>query len=135
MAWRERLSCCALACLAVWASACGGGPCANAEDLDVPLSDFPCASTEDGVWQSHPFPPIEDEACLWFEFNGCSTYRFENPLGRAPTTVIGYTSFDPDGDFATVGSGNSFIVEAATLSEITIRNAQSQLFYLRLVLE
>jgi hypothetical protein len=88
-----------------------------------------------GVWESHPLPPIADEQCYWLEFRACSTYRFENPLSEAPKSVIGYTSFEQDGRFSTVGSGNSFVIEAATDSEVVIRNAQNQLFWLRLVLE
>lgn len=115
---------------------CGGGPCDGSEDRTVLLSDLPCSTTgPGGVWESHPLPPIVDEQCYWLEFRACSTYRFENPLGQAPTTVIGYTSFDQDGSFSTVGSGNSFVVEEATDSQVVIRNAQNQLFWLRLVLE
>jgi uncharacterized protein (DUF2126 family) len=88
-----------------------------------------------GQWESHPFPPIMDEQCYWLEFRACSIYRFENPLGQAPTTVIGYTSFEQDGRFSTTGSGNSFVIDGVTDSEVVIRNAQNQLFWLRLVLE
>lgn len=136
MGRREWVWVCGALWIAACASACGDRPCANAEDRDVLQSELPCASLgDDGVWESHPWPPIDDEACLWLEFNGCSIYRFENPLGRAPTQVIGYTSFEPDGTFSTVGSGNSFVLQEATASEVTIRNAQAQDFYLRLVLE
>ncbi len=115
---------------------CGGDPCSDAEDRTVLLSELPCSSLDaGGVWESHPWPPIADEQCYWFEFRACSIYRFENPLPEAPTTVIGYTSFDSDGSFSTLGSGNSFVVEEATDSEVVIRNAQNQLFWLRLVLE
>ena len=115
---------------------CGGGPCDGSEDRTVSLSEFPCSAADaDGLWESHPWPPIADEQCYWFEFKACSTYTFENPLAEAPTTVIGYTSFDPDGTFSTVGSGNSFVVDEVTESEIVLRNAQNQAFWLRLVLE
>ena len=115
---------------------CGGGPCGDAEDRTVLLSDLPCSMTSSGgVWESHPLPPIADEQCFWLEFRGCSVYRFENPLGEVPTAVIGYTSFEQDGKFSTVGSGNSFVVQEATDSEVTIRNAQNQFFYLRVVLQ
>lgn len=124
------------ALLLLTVGACGDGPCADAEDRAVPLTELPCAATRDsGVWESHPLPPIDDEMCYWFEFRGCSRYRFENPLDDAPSVVVGYTSFDRDGGFSTVGSGNSFVVEEVSDSEVTIRNAQRQLFYLRLVLE
>jgi hypothetical protein len=115
---------------------CGGGPCGDSEDRAVPLSELPCsAMTADGQWESHPLPPITDEQCYWLEFKPCSTYRFENPLGVVPTTVIGYTAFEQDGKFSTVGSGNSFVVQEATATEVVIRNAQNQFFYLRLVLQ
>ena len=115
---------------------CGGGPCGDSEDRAVPLSELPCSSTSaDGTWESHPLPPITDEQCYWFEFKPCSRYRFENPLGEVPRTIIGYTAFEQDGSFSTVGSGNSFVLQEATASEVTIRNAQNQFFYLRLVLQ
>jgi len=125
----------ALTVLALAGSACGD-PCGQAEDRLVPMSEMPCSTTNtNGVWESHPFPPIEDAQCYWLEFRGCSRYEIEHPLGRVPTSVDGYTSFDKDGRFSTPGSGNSFVVEAAGDSTVTIRNAQNQLFYLRLVLE
>lgn len=115
---------------------CGGGPCGNSEDRTVVEADLPCSTmSSEGLWESHPLPPIEDEQCFWLEFRGCSTYRFENPLGEVPTTVIGYTSFEREGTFSTVGSGNSFVLQEATDAEVTIRNSQNQLFYLRLVLQ
>ena len=89
----------------------------------------------EGVWESHPFPPIPDEQCYWLEFRGCSKYEIEHPLGREPSLVVGYTSFEQDGRFSTIGSGNSFVVEETSDSTVTISNAQNQLFYLRLVLE
>lgn len=115
---------------------CGGDPCGGAEDRTVPLSELPCSMMNaDGVWESHPFPPITDEQCYWLEFRACSIYRFENPLPEAPKQVDGYLSFDRDGSFSTPGSGNSFVIEESTDSEVVIRNAQNQLFWLRLVLE
>jgi hypothetical protein len=121
--------------LAVVGSACGD-PCGDAEDRQVPLDELPCSTTNaDGVWESHPFPPIADEQCYWLEFRGCSRYEIEHRLGRVPALVVGYTSFDADGSFSTVGSGNSFVVEAADTSTVTVRNAQNQFFYLRLALE
>ena len=75
------------------------------------------------------------EECEWLEFRGCSRYAFENPLGAVPASVVGYLSFDPDGRFSTVGSGNSFIVDEVSDDEVVIRNSQNQLFYLRLVLQ
>lgn len=124
-----------LAVLGVLLTACGN-PCGDPEDRLVTLDELPCNMTNaDGVWESHPWPPIDDEQCYWLEFRGCSEYQIEHPLGRIPTLVVGYTSFDQDGGFATVGSGNSFVIEEASESTVTIRNDQNQLFYLKLVLE
>jgi len=124
----------ALALLGLIGSACGD-PCGAAEDRLVPLTELPCSMTTEGVWQSHPFPPISDAQCYWLEFRGCSKYQVEHPLGRAPFQVLGYTSFDQNGSFSTPASGNSFVVEEVTDSSVTIRNAQNQLFYLRLTLD
>ncbi len=121
--------------LAVLATACGD-PCGASEDRLVPISELPCnMTTSDGAWESHPWPPINDEQCYWLEFRGCSQYEFEHPLGRTPSLIVGYTSFEQDGRFATLGSGNSFVIEDANESTITVRNTQNQLFYLRLVLD
>lgn len=124
----------ALALLGLVGSACGD-PCGAAEDRLVPLAELPCRMTTEGVWESHPFPPISDAQCYWLEFRGCSKYQVEHTLGRAPLQVLGYTSFDRDGRFSTPASGNSFVVEAVSESSVTIRNAQNQLFYLRLTLD
>jgi hypothetical protein len=75
------------------------------------------------------------ERCYWLEFRGCSKYEIQHPLGRVPTLIVGYTSFEEDGSFSTPGSGNSFVVEEAGATTVTVRNAQNQFFYLRLVLE
>jgi hypothetical protein len=124
-----------LALLALSGTACGD-PCGAAEDRLVPMSELPCSMTNaEGLWESHPFPPIADEQCYWLEFRGCSKYEIEHPLGREPSLVVGYTSFEQDGRFSTIGSGNSFVVEETSDSTVTISNAQNQLFYLRLVLE
>ena len=113
-----------------------GDPCGAAEDRLVPASEMPCGMTSsEGVWESHPLPPIADEPCYWLEFRGCSRYEIEHPLGRVPSVVLGYTSFDSNGSFSTPGSGNSFVVEEASDSTVIVRNAQNQMFYLRLVLD
>ena len=125
----------ALTILGLVATACGD-ECGAAEDRLVPMSELPCSMTNvEGVWESHPLPPIASEQCYWLEFRGCSKYELEHSLGRVPSLVVGYTSFEQDGRFSTVGSGNSFVVEEASASTVTLRNAQNQLFYLRLVLE
>ena len=98
----------ALTILGLVATACGD-ECGDAEDRLVPMSELPCSMTSaEGVWESHPLPPIASEECFWVEFRGCSRYEFEHPLGRIPTQVLGYTSFEQDGRFSTLGSGNSF---------------------------
>ena len=125
----------ALTILGLVATACGD-ECGAAEDRLVQMSELPCSMTNvEGVWESHPLPPIASEQCYWLEFRGCSRYELEHSLGRVPSLVVGYTSFEQDGRFSTVGSGNSFVVEEASASTVTLRNAQNQLFYLRLVLE
>jgi len=115
-------------------AACGD-PCGDAEDRQVPLTELPCSMTNAGIWESHPFPPIADEQCHWLEFRGCSKYEVQHSLGQVPTLIVGYTSFDADGSFSTVASGNSFVVEEANDATVIIRNSQNQLFYLRLALE
>jgi hypothetical protein len=52
-----------------------------------------------------------------------------------PMSELAFSSTNADGEFSTVASGNSFVVQSASDSTITVRNAQNELFYLRLVLE
>ncbi len=75
------------------------------------------------------------EECEWLNFQGCSEYRFENPLGRRPQQIDPYIAFEPDGVFSTLASGNVFVIDSVTESEIVIRNAQNADFYLRLAVE
>lgn len=134
--WMVRLAGLSAGLLVVAAGIGCGDPCGDSEDRVVPASELPCSMVDgDGVWESHPWPPIADAQCYWFEFRACSRYEIEHPLGTVPTIVLGYTSFDPDGTFSTVGSGNSFVVDEATDATVTLRNAQNQVFFLRLVLQ
>lgn len=131
-----RSACWAAAALLLAASTGCGDPCDSSENRTVAASEMPCSmSSTEGVWESHPFPPIADEACYWLEFRQCSRYEIEHPLGRVPSIVLGYTSFERDGSFSTIGSGNSFVIDQVSDSTVTVRNAQNQLFYLKLVLD
>jgi len=113
-----------------------GDPCGDPEDRVVPASELPCSMVDaDGVWQSHPLPPITEEQCYWLEFRGCSRYEIAHPLSTAPSFVVGYISFDPDGSYATLGSGDSFVIEDVNDATVTIRNTQNQRFFLRLLLQ
>mgnify|MGYP001811975883 FL=1 len=124
-----------LALLALAGSACGD-PCGDPEDRVVTLAELPCNRTSaEGVWESHPFPPLPGPECTWLEFRGCSKYEIQHPLGRAPSVVLGYTSFASDGSFSTVGSGNSFVVQEVSETAVTVRNAQNPFFYLRIALD
>jgi hypothetical protein len=125
-----------VALLVVLLGAGCGDPCGDPEDRLVPLSELPCnATTAEGAWESHPLPPIDDSQCHWLQFRGCSEYEIAHPLGRTPSLVLGYISFDADGSFSTVGSGNSFVIEEANEQTIKLRNTQNQVFFLRLLLE
>lgn len=99
------------------------------------LNDLPCHSTSEvGVWQSAPAPPLAVDECAWLFFAGNTTYVFEHELGRVPTIVIGYIAFEADGLGATVASGNSLVEAGREETSITIKNTQNQDFFLQLVL-
>ncbi len=133
---RRSASACALASLLailalVWGCGMPGG-----ETIEVSLDELPCESEPTpGLWESHPPPPLTDDACRWFPFNANNTYIFEHPLGRVPTLVVGYIAFGSDGEGATIGSGNVFLVNAQDASTVTVKNDQNQDFSLRLVLQ
>ena len=130
----SRLAWC-LAPLVMIGSACAD-PCDAPVNRRVPSSELPCSMTNaEGVWESHPFPPIVNDQCSWLDFPGCATLEIEHPLGRVPALAVGYTSFVPDGESSTPGSGNSFIIQELSDETIVVRNVQSQFFYLRLVLQ
>ena len=88
-----------------------------------------------GIWESHPFPPITNEDCYWLEFRGQTTYQIGHPLGTVPSQVVGYIAFGPEGTSSTLASGNSLIIQEASDSAVIVKNAQNQLFYLRLALQ
>lgn len=112
------------------ATACGDA--STREAVDVPLSELPCQSLEEGIWESVPFPP---SPCEWFDYQAQTTYRFEHPLGRVPRIIDGYIGFSADGTGATRASGDPFLIQDATDTTITITSAQNQDFFLRLVLQ
>ena len=61
--------------------------------------------------------------------------RSNTRSAEVPSLVVGYTSFEQDGRFSTPALATAFVVQEASDSTVTVRNAQNQLFYLRLVLE
>ncbi len=129
MKWRSGFA----VALVVLAAGCGSS---GGETIEVSLADLPCQmQNAAGIWESAPLPPITDEQCLWFLFRANNTYIFEHPLGRVPLEIIAYIAFDSDGTGSTIASGNAFLLNAVDASTITIKNAQNQDFWLRLVLE
>ena len=119
--------------LVVLATGCGSS---GGETIEVSLADLPChMQNAEGTWESAPLPPITDEQCLWFLVRANNTYIFEHPLDGVPLQVIAYIAFNADGTGSTIASGNAFLLNAVDASTITIKNAQNQDFWLRLVLE
>lgn len=105
------------------------------EPVLVPLADLPCQSVNEvGIWQSAPPPESAVGDCQWLYYAPHTTYVFDHPLGRVPSSVQPYVSFEPDGTASTLASGNEFLHLASTETTVTIRNGQNQLFWLRLVL-
>ncbi len=113
-----------------------GYGCDSPRDLaePVPSVALPCASMVGDSWESVGWPPAPS-TCDWFDYRRSTTFEFSHPLGAAPTIVIGYIAFEPDGSFSTVASGDTFLIEEVTADSITVRNGTDQNFYLRLVLQ
>ena len=67
----------ALTLLCLIGTACGD-PCGDPEDRQVLADDLPCSMTNaEGVWESHPLPPIDDE-----DGHPIRTRIAHNPGGR-----------------------------------------------------
>lgn len=110
-------------------SACGE---AGAQTIiRVEATDLACADHDVAldVWESAGWPGT----CDWLLFDGGATLEVEHPLGRVPKLVLIYIAFEADGQNATVGHGDSGIIEGASDTTITVRNDTQQRFYVRLV--
>ena len=117
--------------LGVAALACGDA--SGRDAMEVPLSELPCQSLSDeGIWESVSFPP---SSCDWFDYQAQTTYEFFHPLGRVPRIVIGYIAFSADGTGASEAVGDTFLVQDASETTVTVTSAQNQDFFLRLVLQ
>jgi len=133
MGRRMRLRSVSVVAFVALVTGCGDS---GGETIEVSRADLPCQmQSAQGIWESAPLPPITDDQCLWFLFRANNTYVFEHTLGRVPFEVTGYIAFNSNGMGSTPASGNAFLVDAADDSTITLRNAQNQDFWLRLVLE
>lgn len=111
------------------------GGCGEADaqaPVRIAASDLECADHDVtlDIWESASWPP---GTCDWLLFDGRTTLEVEHPLGRAPKLVLIYIAFDAAGTGATLGHGDSGIIDGATDTTITVKNDTRQRFYVRLV--
>lgn len=111
-------------------SGCGNKE-TNGNFVPVEADELPCQSLDGlGVWES---TPSNNPECPWFYYSANTTYAFPHALQREPRAVLPYIAFDRLGIGATLASGNPVILIDQSETSVTLRNAQNQDFWLRLV--
>ncbi|MFT5355684.1 MAG: hypothetical protein ACI9KE_002903 [Polyangiales bacterium] len=105
----------------------------NAAGAQAPVDvDPPCASVEDGVWESNPWTSV-DPTCGYLEYAGETTYRIAHDLGRVPRSVDLYVSFSAAGDSVAPPAGDMARIQEVSDTHIEVRNQTDAEFFLRVV--
>lgn len=116
----------AAACL--WLAQGCGLPTGETVVYPADAPELANAGVRDGVWESGPW-----EGVPWIPFPGRVTIEFEHSLGRAPTVVLVYLAFDPEGTDAALAAGELARVVEVTDGTLTIRNDTNAGFFVRVV--
>ncbi|RLB45669.1 MAG: hypothetical protein DRJ42_29415 [Deltaproteobacteria bacterium] len=99
--------------------------------IEVGPADYPpsAGTTDDDSWQSVGW--LGDP---WLRYSGQATLILEHELGREPSTVLVYLSFEEDGSGAALTAGDTARIVSVDDSFVTIRNDTNADFFLRLVI-
>ena len=108
----------------------GCGEALAQEEVEVVA---PCASTEDGVWESSPWRG-ESETCFYLPFSSRTTYRFLHDLGRQPRSVDLYVSFDDAAASVAPPAGDMSRILEVTDEVVVVQNQTNEDFFVRVVL-
>ncbi|MBW2461463.1 MAG: hypothetical protein JRH11_07440 [Deltaproteobacteria bacterium] len=99
--------------------------------IEVGPADYPpsAGTTNDDSWQSVGW--LGDP---WLRYSGQATLIMEHELGREPSSVLVYLSFEEDGSGAALTAGDTARIVSVDDSFVTIRNDTNADFFLRLVI-
>lgn len=105
---------------------------------EIRADELSCAlSVAPEWWASAPFPGADGELdpdCEWLRFPGLSLLEIEHGLGRAPSQISLYISFEPNGVSSTISSGDSGRIVGADERYVVVENFTEQEFFLRIEL-
>ena len=79
-------------------------------------------------------PDASPSGCEWMVLDRSTTVTLEHSLGRVPSTILVYISFEPDGRSSSLATGDSLLVRQSCAQTVTIRNDTNQRFFARVVL-
>jgi hypothetical protein len=101
------------------------------QTIELGIADHPPSAgvTDGDQWQSVGW--LGD---LWLRYPGRSTIVMEHALGRMPTSVLVYLSFDEDGAGSALTAGDTARVVSVDDRFVTIRNDTDADFFIRIVL-
>lgn len=108
--------------------------CKAKADQRIVVTDLPQASTTvDGSWQSAPFfssaTPTE-----WISYPGSATLEIHHGLGRVPSLINVYLSFDENGTGAGLAAGDLAHIIEVNATTIELSNDTEQDYFARVVL-
>lgn len=127
--------------LAAWALALGLATTAGGCQLPPPgeLAIYPAdapelarasVDPETGSWQSAPWASGDVE---WLPYPPQGRLQLEHGLGRTPTSVLVYLSFEPSGASPALAAGDMARVLHADGSSVTVWNATNGSYFARVV--
>ncbi len=100
------------------------------QTLEVGLADHPPSAgmTDGDEWQS-----VDWLGDPWLRYPGRATLIMEHELGRMPSSVLVYLSFEPDGASAALTAGDTARIVSVDERFVTIANDTDADFFIRVV--
>lgn len=98
--------------------------------VDAPELAMASTDPETGSWQSAPWSGID-----WIPYPPRGQIQVEHALGRVPTTVMIYLSFDPDGSTPALAAGDLARVVDVDASTVTVWNDTNGRYFARVVVQ
>lgn len=112
-------------------AAAGCGDASAQEHVVIGLADLPPSAGLDPTGEGWQSVGWDGE---WHRYPGDVTLEIAHELGREPTAVLVYISFDPDGDGAGLAAGDLARIVEVTETTVTIRNGTDADMFCRVVL-
>ena len=101
-----------------------------AEHINLTLADLPNSGATMIGWQTGPWQGAD-----WVSYPGNATLTIEHALGREPSNVLVYVSFNRDGQSSAMAAGDIGRIQSVTDSTVRVQNGTQQDFFLRLTVD